>query len=95
MDGQQSTNESISTMTASGQSLHFDACAMPALTPIATFQWVPNWSEPEQRAWDPKVSRSQNSIHASALERIAFGSLSLSVCYRPTVGDVRRHGTYR
>jgi hypothetical protein len=30
---------------------------------------------------------------ATALERIAFGGLSLSVCHRPTVGDVRRHGT--
>ena len=39
---------------------------------------VPNWSEPEQRAWDPKVSRSQHSTHATLLERIAFGGLSLS-----------------
>src|ERR1019366_6643026 len=31
----------------------------------------------------------------SASERIAFGALSLSPCYRPTVGDVRWHGTYR
>ena len=36
-----------------------------------------------------------NSIHATALDRIAFAGLSLSVCYRPTVGDVRRHGACR
>ena len=29
------------------------------------------------------------------MKRIAFGGLSLSVRYRPTVGYVRRHGTHR
>src|ERR1035437_8439436 len=36
-----------------------------------TFSGRASRPEPEQRTWDPKVSRSQNSIHATALERIA------------------------
>src|ERR1035437_7603572 len=42
------------------------------------------------------VSRSQTSTHATALKPIAFAGLSfVSVLPRPTVGDVRRHGTHR
>ena len=50
---------------------------------------VTNWSDPEQRTWDPKLSRSKSSSHAIASKRIVFAGLSLSPCYRPSDGAVR------
>src|SRR5450759_1914360 len=40
-------------------------------------------------------SNYKTAVRPAALERIEFGGLSLSPYYRPTVGDVRWHGTYR
>src|ERR1019366_5633219 len=61
-----------------------------------TFSGRASRPEPEQRAWDPKVSRSQNSIHTTALESIAFGGLSLSIVLptkrRCCAGNVRKGG---
>ena len=68
---------------------------VPLLLQKRTFSGQASRPEPEQRAWDPTVSRWQNSIHATALERIEFGSLSLSARFWPTIGDVKRYGTYR
>ena len=52
---------------------------------------------PFQLRWCARVSftKCRARAAATALERIIFGGLSLSLCCRPTVGGVRWHGTYR
>jgi len=41
------------------------------------------------------VERTGHVRGVTALERIVFPGLSLSPCYRPIVGNVKRSGTYR
>ena len=46
-----------------------------------TFSGRASRPKPEQRTWDPKVSRSQNSIHTTALKRIAFAGLEIGAAW--------------